>query len=138
MLTTSEPTSGTDVSGQDGHIHARLGQLAPELHGVDQRQRGRQLHIANVNQSTGTAGISASFGGDTYYQSSTTSAIGHGAHADHADGQRRHRLVFGLRRPCRASLTNSVTGQRIAGESVTLTLNGTQSCSGTTGTGGTV
>ncbi len=36
------------------------------------------------------------------------------------------------------TLTNSVTGQGIAGEPVTLTLNGTQSCSGTSGSGGTV
>ena len=93
--------------------------------------------ITNVNQSTGTAGISASFGGDTYYQSSTTSATAT-VHTPTTLTVSAGTGSYSASTTVSGVLTNSVTGQGIAGESVTLTLNGTQSCSGTTSTGGTV
>ena len=87
-----------------------------------------------MNQSTGTAAISSSFGGDNYYQSSTTSATAtvltpttltvSAGTSDFADAG-----------TVSAVLTNSITGAVIPGESVTLTL-GTQSCTAKTNTSG--
>ena len=76
--------------------------------------------IADVNQTAGTVGVSASYSGTTYYQTQ------HGldsdrTHSDDADGERRYQR---LRRCGQVSavLTNSITGAASPG-SPSITLN---------------
>jgi hypothetical protein len=134
-LTTNEPSSGTDVSGRTVTFTLGSGGSQQSCTAVTNASGIASCTIAKVNQSTGTAGVSTSFGGDTYYQSSTTSATAtvrspttltvSAGTSDFADAG----SVSGV-------LTNSVTGAVIPGESVTLTLNGTQSCAAVTNASG--
>ena len=106
----SHPLRGADhqraVSGHrrgrsDGDLHPRVGQLASQSCSATTNASGAaSCAIADVNQTSGTVGVSATYGGNTYYQSSTAAVDGDGPHSDHADGQRgnqrlrrrRHRL----------------------------------------------
>ena len=120
-LTTNEPSSGTDVSGRTVTFTLGTGGSQQSCTAVTNASGAASCTIANVNQTTGTAGISSSFGGDNYYQSSTTSATAtvhtpttltvSAGTSDFADAG----TVSGV-------LTNSITGAVIPGESVTLTL----------------
>ena len=90
VLTSSEPTPGTDVSGKTVTFTLGSGSSAAKLHGDDHAGGVASCTITSVNQTTGTTGVSASFGGDTFYQSSTAYVDGQGLHPDYADGERRH------------------------------------------------
>ncbi len=136
VLTSSEPTSGTDVSGKTVTFTLGSGSSLQSCTAVTNTSGAASCTIPNVNQSTGTAGVSASFGGDIYYSSTTASSTAavhtpttltvSAGTSDFADAG----TVTGV-------LTNAVTGAPIPAESVTLTLNGTQSCSAVTNASGT-
>ena len=133
MLTTSEPSSGTDVSRRTITLTVGLRKIAPELHGHHGRRRRRRCIITEVNQTSGTTAISASFSGDNYYHSSTAASTAtvhtpttltvNAGTSDFADAG----TVSGM-------LTELGDRHAIPGEPVTLTLNGTQTCSATTTT----
>ena len=74
VLTTSQPTPGTDVVGPDRDLHPGFGGAAQSCTTVTNANGAASCAIAGVNQTTGTTGISATFGGDTYYHSSTASS----------------------------------------------------------------
>ena len=135
VLATNEPATGTDVSGKTVTFTLGSGSSLQSCTAVTNANGAASCTIADVNQSAGTTGVSAGFGGDTFYQSSTSASTAtvHTATtlrvntgtSDYADAG----TVSGV-------LTNSVTGAPIAGEPVTLTLNGTQSCTATTNASG--
>ncbi len=89
-----------------------------------------------MNQTTGTVVVTTTYTGDnTYYQASTTTAT--------ATVYTPTRLTvsagtsdFADAATVSATLTNAVNGAAIAGEHVTLTLNGTQSCVAVTNSSG--
>ena len=137
VLTSSEPTSGTDVSGKTVTFTLGSGSSLQSCAAVTNTSGAASCTIANVNQSSGTAGVSASFGGDIYYSSSTASSTA-AVHTPTTLTVSAGTGSYSSSTTVSGVLTNSVTGQGIAGEPVTLTLNSTQSCSGTTGTGGKV
>jgi hypothetical protein len=131
VLTTNEPSPGTDVSGRTVTFTLGSGDSAQSCTAVTNTSGAASCIITGVNQTSGTAGISASFSSDNFYQSSTvaSSATVHtpttltvnAGTSDYADAG----TVSGV-------LTNSVTGAPISGEQVTLALDATQSCSATT------
>ena len=134
-LTTNEPSAGTDVSGKTVTFTVGSGSSLQSCTAVTNSSGVAACTITSVNQSTGTVAITSSFGGDTYYQSSTTPSTAkvltpttltvNAGTSDFADAG-----------TVSAKLTNSVTGVAIGGEPVTLTLNGTQSCTATTNASG--
>ncbi len=93
--------------------------------------------IPSVNQTSGTVGVTATYGGNSYYKGSSgsktvpvyspTKLTVNAGTSDYNDAG-----------TVSATLTNALTGAGIGGETVTLTLNGTQSCSGTTASTGKV
>jgi hypothetical protein len=136
VLTTTEPTPGTDVSGRPVTFTIGSGSSLQSCTGTTGASGAASCTIASVNQTSGTVGVSGSFTSDNYYQSSTapvTSATVHtpttltvnAGTSDFADAG----TVSGV-------LTNSVTGAPIAGELVTLTLASSQSCTATTNAAG--
>ena len=135
VLTSSEPSSGTDVSGKTVTFTLGSGGSLQSCTATTTASGAASCTIASVNQSAGTAGVTASYSGDTYYQSSTASSTAtvhtpttltvSAGTSDFADAG----TVSGV-------LTNSITGAPIPAESVTLTLNGTQSCSAVTNASG--
>ncbi len=139
VLTSSEPSPGTGVDGRTVTFSLGSGGALQSCTGTTNSSGAASCIITDVNQTTGTAGISASFGGDQYYQSSTgtSSATVHtpttltvsAGTSDFADAG-----------TVSAVLRNSITGAPIAGETVKLTLNSssdpTQSCSAITNASG--
>ncbi len=135
VLTSNEPATGTDVSGKTLTFTLGTGGSLQSCTAVTNASGAASCTIADVNQGTGTTGVSAGFGGDIFYQPSTaastvtvhtpTTLRVNAGTSDYADAG----AVSGV-------LTNAVTGAAIAGESVTLTLNGTQSCTATTSASG--
>jgi hypothetical protein len=135
VLTTSEPSPGTDVGGQTVTFTLGSGSALQSCSSTTNASGAASCTITDVNQTSGTVGISASYSGNIYYQSSTaastatvhtptTLTVSAGT-SDFADTG----TVSGV-------LTNSITGATISGEPVTLTLNGTQSCNATTNASG--
>ncbi len=136
VLTTSEPTPGTDVPAETVTFTIGSGTSAQSCNGTTNASGVVSCTVPSVNQTTGTVTVTTTFSGDnTYYQPSTTSTT--------ATVYTPTRLTvsagtsdFADAGTVSATLTNAVTGAAIAGEPVTLTLNGTQSCSAVTNSSG--
>jgi hypothetical protein len=139
VLTSSEPSAATDVAGRTVTFSLGSGGALQSCAGTTDSSGTASCTVTDVNQTTGTAGISVSFSGDNYYAGSnadqmvtvhtpTTLTVSAGT-SDFADTG-----------TVSAVLTNSVTGATIAGENVKLTLNSssdpTQSCWATTNASG--
>ncbi len=96
--------------------------------------------IASVNQSVGNVPVTASFAGDGYYLAASASstlkvnpplAIATTLTVNPGSGE------YNFSTTVSGVLTNAKTSAPIAGEPVTLTLNGTEMCTGTTDATGT-
>ncbi len=132
-LTTAEPTPGTDVAGETVTFTIGSGGTAQSCTGTTNANGSASCTVAKVNQSTGTVPVTETFGGDnTYYSGSSTSST--------AIVQSPTTLTvtattgpYGGPTTVTGTLTNAATGQPIGGQTVTLKLNGTQSCTAVTG-----
>jgi hypothetical protein len=135
-LTTNEPTSGTDVSGETVTFTIGSGSTAQSCTGTTNASGFASCTVAKVNQSTGTVPVTTTFAGDnTYYSGSSTGTT--------ATVQSPTTLTvsattgtYGGATTVTGTLTNTTNGTPIAGQTVTLTLNGTQSCTAVTGANG--
>ena len=135
VLTTNEPTPGTDVSGQMVTFTLGSGSSLQSCSGTTNTSGAASCTIAIVNQTSGTVGISASYGGSTDYHSSTGASTAT-VHTPTTLTVSAGTSDFADAGTVSAVLTNSITGATISGEPVTLTLNGTQSCNATTNASG--
>jgi hypothetical protein len=136
-LTTSEPTSGTSLGGQPVTLTIGSGSSAQSCTGTTKANGYVSCTISSVNQTSGTVGVTVNYGGNSYYGGSVgsetvpvytpTKLTVNAGTSDYNDAGTMS-----------GTLTNAVTGAGIGGETVTLTLDGTQSCSGTTAANGTV
>jgi hypothetical protein len=131
VLTSTEPTPGTNVTGQTVTFTLGSGGALQSCSGITNGSGAVSCTIPDVNQNSGTVSVSASYGGSTNYASSTamstasvhsptTLTVSAGT-SDYADAG-----------AVSAVLTNTVTGTPVPGEPVVITLNGTQSCNATT------
>ena len=137
VLTTSEPSSGTEVGGQPVTLTLGTGSAMQSCSATTNASGAASCAITDVNQTSGTVTVAASYGGNPNYQSSTATSSAT-VHTPTTLTVAADTSSYSASTTVSGVLTNSVTGQDIAGESVTLTLNGTQSCSGTTSSGGVV
>ncbi|HEX3333173.1 MAG TPA: Ig-like domain repeat protein [Acidimicrobiales bacterium] len=131
VLTTNEPSPGTDVSGGSVTFTIGSGPSAQNCTGTTIANGDVSCTISSVNQSTCCVPVSVAFGGNNYYQPS--------AAASTATVRTPTTLTvsagtgpYGGATTVTGSLTNAVTGKGVPDEPVTLTLNGTQSCTGVT------
>lgn len=134
VVTSSEPNAGTPVAGQTVTFTIGSGSSAQSCTGTSNAAGQVSCTIAKVNQqpcSLSTVPVAVTYGGNSFYLKSTTSGS----------------LVLGTPTSLSVSavsgttgsaatlsgtLTNALTGAVISGQTITLTLNGSQSCSATT------
>ena len=135
VLTTNEPSPGTDVAGSTVTFTLGSGSSAQSCTATTNASGAASCTIASVNQSSGSVPISTSFGGNSYYQSSSTGSTAT-VHTPTTLTVNAGTSDFADAGTVSAVLTNKLTGAGIAGEPVTLTLNSTQSCTAITNASG--
>jgi hypothetical protein len=136
-LTTSEPAPGTDVAGETVTFTIGSGSTAQSCSGTTNASGVASCTVADVNQSSGTVPVSTTFAGDnTYYQGSSANPTSATVQSPTTLTVSAVTGQYGGPTTVTGTLTNTVTGQPIAGQTVTLTLNGTQSCTAVTGANG--
>ncbi len=135
VLTTNEPSPGTDVSGRTVTFTVGSGSTLQSCSGTTDASGHVSCTIADVTQSTGTTGVSGAFSGDNYFQPTTTASTAT-VHTPTTLTVSATTGTYGSPTTLTGTLTNGVSGQPLGGENVTLTLNGTQSCVGTTNASG--
>ncbi len=135
VLSSTAPAPGGGVGGQTVTFTLGSGSALQSCAASTNASGAASCSIAAVNQSTGTTGISVSYSGNGSYQSSTASST--------ATVRTPTTLsVSAATGPYSGStsvsgtLTNSVTGQPVANEPVTLTLGGSQTCTARTSAAG--
>ena len=135
VLTTNEPSAGTDVAGQTVTFTLGSGSTLQSCTATTDASGVASCTIASVNQTSGSVGVSASYSGNSYYQSTTASSTA-SVHSPTTLTVNAGTSDFADAGTVSAVLTNALTGAGIAGEPVTLTLNGTQSCTAITNSSG--
>jgi hypothetical protein len=134
VVTSSEPTPGTPVGGETVTLTIGSGGSAQSCTGTTNAAGQASCTIAKVNQqpcSLSTVPISVKYGGNAFYLTSTTSgslALGTPTHLSVAAVSG----TTGQAATLSGTLTNALTGQVISGQTITLSLNGSQSCTATT------
>ena len=135
VLTTNEPSPGTDVAGSTVTFTLGSGSSLQSCTATTNASGVASCTIPSVNQSSGSVPISTSFGGNSYYQSSSATSTAT-VHTPTTLTVNAGTSDFADAGTVSAVLTNTLTGVGIAGEPVTLTLNSTQSCTGITNSSG--
>jgi hypothetical protein len=135
VVTSSEPTPGTPVGGETVTFTIGSGSSAQSCTGTSAANGSVSCTVTGVNQTSGHVPVTTSVTGNDYYQPSSTSTTDSVQSpttltVSATTGQ------YGGATTVTGTLTNSVTGQPVAGETVTLTLNGTQSCTAITAANG--
>ena len=136
VLTSSEPTAGTPVSGQTVTFTIGSGSSAQSCTATTNASGQASCTIAKVSQSTCTVTLTAKYGGNTYYvTSSTTGTLAIGTPTSLSVAAVSG--VYGQSTTLSGTLTSTLTGSAISGATVTLTLDGgAQSCTATTNSRG--
>lgn len=131
VVTSSEPTAGTPVGGET--VTFTVG--SQSCTGTSAANGTVSCTVPNVNQTSGTVTVNTSVSGNNFYQPSSTSTP--------ATVQTPTTLTvsattgqYGGPTTVTGTLTNTVTGQPVAGQTVTLTLNGSQTCMAVTAANG--
>ena len=134
VVTSSEPTPGTPVAGQTVTFTIGSGSSAQSCTGTTNAAGQASCTIAKVNQqpcSLSTVPITVKYAGNSFYLTSTTAgslALGTPTNlsVSAVSGTTGHAATL------TGTLTNALTGDVISGQTITLTLNGSQSCTATT------
>jgi hypothetical protein len=132
VLTTA---TGTAISGQTVTFTVGSGSAAQTCTGVSSSTGAASCVIDVTGQPQGPIPVSATFAGNTYYQSATATStvnLPEGTTLTVAPGTG----TYNGSTTVSGTLVNSDTGQPVPNEPVTLTVNGTQSCTATTNASG--
>jgi hypothetical protein len=135
VLTTDVPVAGTFLAGQSVTFVLGTGSTAQSCTSTSNSSGAASCTIALVNQSAGSVPVTGSFVGTSYYSPSSAGAkvtVGTATtlNVNAATGG------YGVSTTVSATLTNTHTGAVESGQPVTITLDGTQSCSTTTSSSG--
>ena len=136
VLTTSEPTPGTDVAGRPVTFTIGSGTTLQSCTGTTGANGAASCTIAKVNQTSGTVGVSDSYTTDNYFYQSSMASSSATVHTPTTLTVNAGTSDFADAGTVSAVLTNSATGAPIGGEQVTLTLASSQSCVATTNASG--
>ena len=135
LSATLTTATGTPLPGQTVTFTVGTGRGAQSCSATTNAAGKASCSICNYNQSASPLPVTVTYGGNTYYSSSSTSqsvtVITPTTLSVSATT-----ATYGQPVTLTGTLTNSVTGQGISGQTITLTLNGTQSCTATTGSNG--
>jgi hypothetical protein len=127
--------AGSDIAGRVVTFTLGSGTSAQSCSATSGTSGIATCAIASVSQTTGSVPVTASYAGDSYYHSASaaTTVTVHTATTltvSAATGSYAGATTVS------ATLTNAISAAGLAGEPVTFTLNGTQTCTGTTTTTG--
>ena len=129
----TETSTGTDISGRT--VTFTVG--SQSCSGTTSASGAASCTIGSVNQTTGTVLVVTSFNGDNFYNSSTNSSSPIPVHTPTKLTVNAGGSDFNDAGTLSAVLSNAAGGAVIAGEPVTLTLNGgAQSCTAVTNASG--
>ena len=131
VLTTSEPSAGTDVGGGSVTFTIGSGPSAQSCTATTNASGNVSCTISSVNQSSCCVPVSVSFAGNNYYQPSAAGATAT-IYTPTTLTVSAGTGTYGGSTTVTGTLTNSITGKGVKGEPVTLSLNGTQACTGVT------
>ena len=131
LSATLTTTSGTPLPGQTVTFTVGTGSSAQHCSATTNAAGMASCHVCNVNQSTGSLPVTVTYGGNSYDSGASTSASIKVTSPTTltvaaTTGTTGQALTL------TGTLTNAVTGQGIPGQSITLSLNGVQSCTATT------
>ena len=131
VLTTDDPATGTPIAGRTVTFTLGSGTSAQSCSAVTSSAGAASCVIAKVNQPTSPAAVTAKFAGDNYYVPATaTGSVAISTPTTLSVSSSSG--TYGQPTTISGTLTNSVTGAPIGGQTVTLTLNGTQTCTAVT------
>ncbi len=135
LSATLTTAGGTPLSGQTVTFTVGTGSGAQHCSATTNTSGSASCNICSYNQSTSPLPVTVTYGGNTDYSSSTTSesvtVITPTTLSVSATT-----ATYGQPVSLTGTLTNSVTGQGISGQTITLTLNATQTCTVATGSNG--
>ncbi len=135
VLSATLTSNGAPVVGQTVTFTVGTGSSAQKCSGTTNSAGKVSCNICMFNQSASPLPVAVSYGGNSYYSTSSTSASVT-VNTPTSLSVSAVTGTTGQPTTVTGTLTNQVTGQGISGQSVTLTLNGTQSCTATTGSTG--
>ena len=135
VLSATLTSNGAPVTGQTVTFTVGTGSSAQKCSGTTNSAGKVSCNICMFNQSASPLPVTVSYGGNSYYSSSST-AVSVTVNTPTSLSVSAVTGTTGQPTTVTGTLTNQVTGQGISGQSVTLTLNGTQSCTATTGSTG--
>ena len=135
MLSTDDPSLGTAVAGRTVNFTLGSGATVQTCSGVTSSSGAASCTVTVTNQPQGPIPVSDVFAGDTYYKTASASAtvnLPEGTKLTVTPGTGTYNGATTVS----ATLVNTYTNAPVAGEPVTLTLNGTQTCPATTNSSG--
>ncbi|MGD0747496.1 MAG: hypothetical protein ABSB68_06760 [Acidimicrobiales bacterium] len=135
LSATLTTTGGTPLPGQTVTFTVGTGSSAQRCTATTNSAGHASCSICMYNQSASPLPVTVTYGGNSYYGSTTTSqsvtvVTPTNLSVSAATG------TYGQPVTVSGTLTNSVNGQGIGGQTVTLTLNSSQTCTATTASNG--
>ena len=131
-LSATLTDNGAPVPGQTVTFTVGTGTSAQKCSGTTNSAGTVSCGICMFNQSASPLPVTVSYGGNSYYSTSST-PVSVTVNTPTALSVTAVTGTTGQPTTVTGTLTNHVTGQGISGQTVTLTLNGAQSCTATTG-----
>jgi hypothetical protein len=135
LSATLTTAGGTPIGGQTVTFTVGTGSSAQRCSGTTNSAGSVSCSICNFNQNASPLPVTVTYGGNSDYSSSSTSAsvtvsTPTSLSVSAATG------TYGQSTAVTGTLTNAVNGYPISGQTITLTLNGSQSCTATTSSTG--
>jgi hypothetical protein len=134
-LSATLTANGTPLSGQTVTFTVGSGSSAQKCSGTTNSAGNVSCSICMFNQSVSPLPVTVSYAGSAYISSGSTS-VSVTVNTPTTLSVSAVTGTYGQPTTVTGTLTNRVTGQPISGQTITLTLNGTQSCTATTGSNG--
>jgi hypothetical protein len=134
-LSATLTSNGTALSGQTVTFTVGSGSSAQKCSGTTNSAGNVSCSICSFNQSASPLPVTVSYAGNAYILSDSTS-VSVTVNTPTTLSVSAVTGSYGQATTVTGTLTNRVTGQGISGQTITLTLNGAQSCTATTGSTG--
>jgi hypothetical protein len=134
-LSATLTSNGAPVAGQTVTFTVGTGSSAQKCSGTTNSAGNVSCGICMFNQSASPLPVTVSYGGNSYYSTSSAS-VSVTVKTPTSLSVTAVTGTTGQPTTVTGTLTNQVNGQGIGGQPVTLTLNGTQTCTATTASNG--
>jgi hypothetical protein len=135
VLTTDDPAQGAPIAGRTVTFALGSGQAAQTCTATTDGTGTASCSILSVNQSPGPIPVTDTFLGDPYYQTASASSTVNLPEGTQVSVTPTTGTYNGST-TVSATLDNTYTGKPVSAEPVTLGVNGTQTCNGTTNAAG--